>query len=82
MRERLRTLAAIGAKWSWALPYFPPLLVLAAEWRLLSPVPALADHFQFWGAGHLVTTGLSPYDRAAWVSLAAYGPLPGGIAGL
>ncbi len=55
-------------------PYLAPLAVLALEWRLLSPAPALADHFQFWAAGHMVVTGASPYDRAAWEAMAALGP--------
>ncbi|MDQ6858199.1 MAG: glycosyltransferase 87 family protein [Chloroflexota bacterium] len=61
-------------------PYAPALLVLISEWRLIWPVPALVDHFQFWSAGHAVATGQSPYDRATWEAAAAYGPVPGGIA--
>jgi hypothetical protein len=61
-------------------PYLAPLAVLALEWRLLSPLPALADHFQFWAAGRMVVTGLSPYDRSAWETMASYGPLPEGVA--
>ena len=63
-----------------AWPYIVPLVVLALEWRLLSPVPAVADHFQFWAAGHLAATGSSPYDREAWEAMAALGPIPGGVA--
>jgi hypothetical protein len=66
------------AQTSW--PYAIPLLVLALEWRLLTPVPAVADHFQFWAAGHLAATGRSPYDREAWEAMAALGPIPGGVA--
>ena len=66
------------AKALW--PYAPPLAVVIAEWGLLSPVPALADHFQFWAAGHMIATGQSPYARAAWEAAAAYGPLPDGVA--
>lgn len=57
-----------------------PLAVLAFEWRLLSPVPALTDHFQFWAAGHLASTGRSPYDRESWEAMAALGSIPGGVA--
>lgn len=66
------------ARTTW--PYAIPLLILALEWRLLTPVPAVADHFQFWAAGHLAATGRSPYDREAWEALAALGPVPGGVA--
>lgn len=62
------------------VPYLVPLLLIAIEWPLLSPAPALADHFQFWAAGHMVVTGGSPYDRSAWEAAAAYGPIPGGVA--
>lgn len=61
-------------------PYVVPLLLLGIEWALLSPIPLLADHFQFWAAGQMVVTGRSPYDRSAWEAAAALGPLPGGIA--
>ena len=61
-------------------PYLVPLLMIVIEWPLLSPTPALTDHFQFWAAGHMVVTGQSPYDRSAWDAAAAYGPIPGGIA--
>ncbi len=61
-------------------PFVAPALVTAFEWGLLTPLPYLADHFQFWAAGHLAVTGSSPYDRASWVAMAAYGPQPGGIA--
>lgn len=64
----------------WIAPYLAPLAVLALEWRLLTPVPAVADHFQFWAAGHLAATGRSPYDRGAWEAMAALGPVPGGVA--
>lgn len=61
-------------------PYVVPLGVIALEWQLLSPAPALADHFQFWAAGHLAATGRSPYDRDAWVAMAALGAVPEGVA--
>lgn len=61
-------------------PYAVLLLVLLLEWPLLSPLPAVADHFQFWAAGHLAATGRSPYDRDAWEAMAALGAVPGGIA--
>jgi glycosyl transferase family 87 len=61
-------------------PYLAPLAVVALEWGLLSPVPALVDHFQFWAAGQMVVTGASPYDRSAWEAMAALGPVPDGIA--
>lgn len=60
--------------------YLVPLLMIVVEWPLLSPTPALADHFQFWAAGHMVVTGHSPYDRSSWEAVAAYGPVPGGVA--
>ncbi|HVR88232.1 MAG TPA: glycosyltransferase 87 family protein [Candidatus Limnocylindria bacterium] len=72
--SRIRAIAT--AIW----PYAPPLAVLIAEWGLLSPTPALADHFQFWAAGHMVVTGQSPYVRTAWEAAAAYGPVPDGVA--
>ena len=31
------------------------------------------DKFQFWYAGHLVATGRSPYDTAAWSDASRYG---------
>lgn len=61
-------------------PFVVPLLLVVIEWPLLSPTPALADHFQFWAAGHMIVTGESPYDRSAWEAAAAYGPIPDGIA--
>lgn len=64
----------------WVLPYLAPAFIVVIEWALLSPVPALADHFQFWAAGHIVATGGSPYDRGAWEAMAASGPLPEGVA--
>lgn len=63
-----------------AWPYAVLVLVLLLEWPLLSPVPAVADHFQFWAAGHLAATGRSPYDREAWEAMVALGPVPGGVA--
>lgn len=75
-RPRARHLRArIRALW----PYVVPIIVLAVEWPLLSPYPALGDHFQFWAAGRIVAGGGSPYDREAWAAMAAYGPLPGGV---
>jgi hypothetical protein len=62
------------------IPYLVPLLLIVIEWPVLWPAPALADHFQFWVAGHMVVTGQSPYDRSAWEAAAAYGPIPGGVA--
>lgn len=45
------------------------MLVLLVELPLLIPPPfALTDHLVFWYAGHLVASGTSPYDRAAWVA--------------
>lgn len=61
-------------------PYAIPLLMLVIEWPLLSPVRALADHFQFWAAGHIIATGGSPYDRSAWEAAATYGSIPDGVA--
>jgi len=65
---------------SGILPSAIPLLVMLLERPILSPMPAPADHFQFWAAGHLIATGRSPYERASWVEMAAYGPVPEGAA--
>lgn len=58
----------------------PPLVIAFLAIPLLFPHPAVGDNFQFWAAGHLVASGMSPYDRASWESFASYGPLPGGVA--
>lgn len=63
-----------------AWPYVVPFVVIVLEWALLSPVPALVDHFQFWAAGHLAVSGRSPYDGDAWATIAAYGRVPDGVA--
>ena len=47
---------------------------------LLWPTPLVGDNFQFWVAGRMVVSGVSPYDRASWVAAAAYGAVPGGVA--
>lgn len=61
-------------------PYLVPAALVVLEWPLLSPTPAVGDNFQFWLAGHMVATGQSPYDRAAWEAATIYGPTPGGVA--
>ena len=63
-----------------AAPYLVPLALTVLEWPLLSPSPAVGDNFQFWFAGHIVASGQSPYDRAAWEAAASYGATPGGVA--
>ena len=52
------------------LPYLPAFLVLLVVGFLDSPSN---DKFQFWYAGHLVATGRSPYDTAAWADAGRYG---------
>ncbi len=61
-------------------PYLVPLALTGLAWPLLSPSPAVGDNFQFWLAGHMVATGHSPYDRAAWEAATGYGSTPGGVA--
>ena len=46
----------------------------------LLAAPAANDFFQFWWAGHLIATGRSPYDRAAWTAALAFGPAAGSVA--
>lgn len=53
------------------------LLILVAT---LVASPGANDFFQFWWAGHLVVTGRSPYDPAAWTAALAYGPAAGSVA--
>jgi len=57
------------------VPFF--LVALAAT---LPASPSSNDFFQFWWAGHLVVTGRSPYDPAAWSAALAYGPAAGAVA--
>jgi hypothetical protein len=61
-----------------AAVYAVPLVLVVVLWPILFPIPAVGDDFQFWAAGHMVVTGQSPYDRASWEAVAAYGPYPGG----
>lgn len=37
---------------------------------------SLGDHLIFWGAGHSILVGGSPYDRTPWILLAASYPSP------
>lgn len=60
------------------LPYVPMAAALAVIAQLRSPAN---DYFQFWYAGHLVATGRSPYDPAAWgVASQVYGDKAGIVA--
>ena len=52
-------------------PYLPAFLALVVVAFLDSPSN---DKFQFWYAGHLVATGRSPYDTAAWADASSFGP--------
>lgn len=61
--------------------YIPAAIILVLELPVLWPLPLhLGDWFQFWYAGHLVTTGASPYDIANWEPLRGYGEIVDGFA--
>lgn len=55
-------------------PYLIPLAIVAIGWPVLVPAVAVGDSFTFWSAGHLVASGKSPYDRAAWEAMATLAP--------
>ena len=62
-------------------PYLPVAVLLFALWSVGRPIEGVGDAFQFWLAGHLVATGGSAYDRAAWGEAAArYGPVAANVA--
>lgn len=42
---------------------------------IIWPHDGYGDTFFFWFAGHLVVTGVSPYDQNAWASASEYGNL-------
>jgi hypothetical protein len=57
------------------------VIVVAALWPLTHPIMGVGDTFQFWFAGHLVATGISPYDRSAWTAAeSTYGPRAANVA--
>ena len=41
--------------------------------------PRRNDFFQFWYAGHLVASGVSPYEHAAWAAASAYGAMAAAV---
>lgn len=60
------------------LAFAPMVAALVVIAQLRSPAN---DYFQFWYAGHLVATGHSPYDLAAWGSAGgSYGSIAGLVA--
>ena len=62
------------------LTVFPALFVLAILWPLARPIEGSGDAFQFWYAGHLVVSGRSPYDQAAWHEAASrYGAIAANV---
>ena len=64
---------------AWA-PWLPPAAALAALWPILwTPPRHLGDYFTFWYAGHLLATGRSPYDPAAWADAATLSTDPAAI---
>lgn len=70
-----------GVGWRSFAPWAAFAAVLLAESPLLWPSRPIGDTFQFWYAGHLVATGGSPYDPAAWAAAAAYGSLASVVGG-
>lgn len=63
------------------VPWFGPLVVLILELPLIWTTPHVGEWFVFWYAGHLVASGTSVYDPAAWVSATRdYGAVAHGIA--
>lgn len=59
----------------WLLAHVPFVLLLALLAPVIWPKDGDGDAFFFWYAGHLVVTGVSPYDQNAWGSAGAYGSL-------
>ena len=63
------------------MPWIGPLIVLAIELPSIWTVPHVGEWFYFWYAGHLVATGMSPFEPANWLPTThGYGPLAGGLA--
>lgn len=60
--------------------HLPLALALVAVLPVLWPPLYLGDHFTFWAAGHLVATGRSPYDDAAWREIAESPAARSGVA--
>lgn len=53
----------------------PFVLLLTLLAPIIWPHDGDGDTFFFWFAGHLVVTGVSPYDQNAWASAGEYGNL-------
>jgi hypothetical protein len=71
---------ALGARTA-ILTFLPALLLFIALWPVARPIEGVGDTFQFWYAGHLIVTGASPYDQAAWHAASAlYGPVADNVA--
>lgn len=59
----------------WLLVHLPFALLLTLLVPIIWPHDGEGDTFFFWFAGHLVVTGVSPYDRNAWAAASDYGSL-------
>ena len=53
----------------------PFVLLLTLLAPIIWPHDGDGDAFFFWFAGHLVVTGVSPYDQSAWARASEYGDL-------
>jgi len=59
----------------WLLVHLPSALLLTLLVPIIWPHDGAGDTFFFWFAGHLVVTGVSPYDQNAWAAASDYGSL-------
>ena len=59
----------------WLLAHVPFALLLTLLVPIIWPHDGEGDTFFFWFAGHLVVTGVSPYDQNAWAAASDYGSL-------
>lgn len=64
-----------GVRARWLLAHVPFVLLLTLLAPIIWPRDGEGDTFFFWFAGHLVVTGVSPYDQNAWASAGEYGDL-------
>jgi hypothetical protein len=65
----------LGDRARWLLAHVPFIVLLALLAPIIWPHDGDGDAFFFWFAGHLVVTGVSPYDQNAWAAAGEYGDL-------
>jgi len=65
----------LGVRARWLLAHVPFVLLLTLLAPMIWPHDGDGDAFFFWFAGHLVVTGVSPYDQNAWAGASEYGDL-------